>query len=334
MTRIFSMLLLAVFTVCLTACMTANGALKTDTMSGLWVDQQGRLYALDADGVLGLPGRSDRFGVSWDFDGQLLTLYTMETPEKPVHKAVLTFQKKNLFSLDFSDAEGQFVRLKKSFKSVKTLEGTLFYRERIMLPADVTVSASLSTVDGGKTAASLRPANGQGQLSFRIHYVAEDFKKTGMLTAGIFYDGEPLFTVQEPVKVELSGKPSVLLHHAVPSEESSPELVGTYWRLKEVEGKAAEHFPDQPEAHLILKEKGQVTGSDGCNNFFMNWTGGDSSLTFTPGGATLRLCPAGEEQAQALYRVLPAVDSFRIKGTNLELLSRDSVKAVFEAVAM
>lgn len=328
------MLLLAMFTVCLTACMTAKGSMKSESMSGLWVDQQGRLYALDADGTLGLPGRSDRFGVSWAFDGQLLTLRTMETPQKPVSESVLTLQKKNLFSLDFADAEGNLVRLKKSFKRVKTFEGTLFYRERILLPADVTVSASLSTPDGGSTAASLRPANGQGQLSFRIHYLAESFKDAGMLTASIFYGGEPLFTVQEPVRVELSGTPAVLLHHAVPSGAVSPALVGTYWRLKEVDGKAAEHFPDQPEAHLILKEKGQVTGSDGCNNFFMNWAGGDGTLTFTPGGATLRLCPAGEEQAQALYRVLPAVDSFRIKENTLELLSRDSVKAVFEAVEM
>ena len=130
----------------------------------------------------------------------------------------------------------------------------------------------------------------------------------------------------------LDKEPSVLLHHAVPSDEA--KLTGTYWLLKEVDGKAAEHYPNQPEAHLILKEDGQATGSDGCNNFFMSWSTQDDRITFTPGGATLRLCPQGEEQARALYEALPAVQSFRIKDVTLELMSNGRVSAVFEAVEM
>lgn len=331
MFRILTTLCCFLLIVSLSACMTARGAMESTSMSGLWTDQHGRLYALDPDGMLGLPGWNKSYGADWSFSGDVLTLRTLDAPGKPLRSSVLTLQKKNLFSLDFHDEQGSLLRLRKSNKNVKRLEGTLFYRERILLPHDVTVSASIASPDG-RTAASLRQAHGQGQLSFRIHYLGSEFKKQASLEACILYGSEPLFSTPSPVVVELDGTPSVLLHHAVPSDDAS--LVGTYWRLKEVDGKNAEHYPDQPEAHLILKEKGQATGSDGCNNFFMSWSTQEDRITFTPGGATLRLCPQGEEQARALYGTLPAVQSFRIKNTTLELLSNGRVTAVFEAMEM
>ena len=331
MFRILTILCCTLLILSLTACMTARGAMDDNAMSGLWTDQQGRLYSLDADGVLGLPGWEDSFGADWSFRGDVLTLRTLNAPGKPLCETILTLQKKNLFSLDFRDEKGTLFRFKKSRKNVKRLDGTLFYRERILLPQDVTVCASLISPDG-RRAASLRPAHGQGQLSFRIHYLESFFKKQAKLEACILYGSEPLFATTAPVAVDLDGEPSVLLHHAVPSDDAN--LVGTYWRLKEVDGKAAEHYPDQPEAHLILKDDGQATGSDGCNNFFMGWTTQEDRITFTPGGATLRLCPNGEEQARALYEALPAVQSFRIKNNTLELLSSGRVSAVFEAVEM
>ena len=331
MFRILTILCCTLLILSLTACMTARGAMDDTAMSGLWTDQQGRLYSLDADGVLGLPGWEDSFGADWSFRGDVLTLRTLNAPGKPLCETILTLQKKNLFSLDFRDEKGTLFRFKKSRKNVKRLDGTLFYRERILLPQDVTVCASLISPDG-RRAASLRPAHGQGQLSFRIHYLGSFFKKQAKLEACILYGSEPLFATTAPVAVDLDGEPSVLLHHAVPSDNAN--LVGTYWRLKEVNGKAAEHYPDQPEAHLILKDDGQATGSDGCNNFFMGWQASDESMTFTPGGATLRMCPHGSEQALSLYQMFSAVDAWKISGIELELYSGDKKTAVFEAVDM
>ncbi|MBR3880663.1 MAG: META domain-containing protein [Mailhella sp.] len=312
--------------------MTVRDPLTYETMSGLWVDQEGRLYALDADGVLGLPGQTDD-GVSWSFDGQALELRTLSAPGENETSKILTLRQKNLFSIEFSDGDGDLVVWKKSRKKVKRLEGTLFYRERMMLPPEVYVRVGLSSSCGGREYHSLRLANGHDQLSFRLHYLAGAFEGSGLLSASVFYGKEPLFATQSPVRVELEGKPSVLLHHAVLCSEPS-SLVGTYWRLSELDGTPAEHFAQQPEAHLILKDKGQAVGSDGCNNFFMTWTEEEGKLTFTPGGATLRLCPNGEEQALRMHRMFPAVDSWQIKDATLELYSKGSVAAAFEAVDM
>ena len=66
----------------------------------------------------------------------------------------------------------------------------------------------------------------------------------------------------------------------------------------------------------------------------MNWEGDGKSITFQPGGATLRLCPNGAEQAQKMFQMFPSVKSWNITDGQLELRSEDKVAAVFEAVEM
>ena len=115
---------------------------------------------------------------------------------------------------------------------------------------------------------------------------------------------------------------------------ASAPLLGTYWRMREIDGKAVEQFPDQPEHHLILRDNGQASGSDGCNNFFMEWKRKDQGMSFSNGGSTLRLCPQGEEQARAIHAMFARVDEWNINGSMLELRSKNSIVAVFEAVEM
>ncbi len=115
---------------------------------------------------------------------------------------------------------------------------------------------------------------------------------------------------------------------------ASAPLVQTYWRLRELDGKQIELFPDQPEPHLILRDNGQASGSDGCNNFFMNWKRKDETLKFSDGGSTLRICPQGQEQSRAIHAMFSRVDEWNINGSMLELRSKKSIVAVFEAVDM
>ncbi len=328
-TALFSLIL----TLFLTACMTA-GPVQRVAMHGLWQDESGRYFFLDDDGTLGLPGSTDIAGIRWDFDGTFLTLSTLDAPGKSVKKKQLTFQKKGLFCTEFLDEQGNIVKWSKSFKKTGCLEGTVFYRERMMLPPEVTVCAELRPLHSDKVeACAIVPQNGHDSLSFRIYYLSSAIKDKARLTASIFFQQEPLFSTPDFEIVSLDSSPAVLVHHAVPSR-IVPPLQGTLWRLKELNGEPAQHFADQPEAHLILQDNGQAFGSDGCNNFFMSWEAKEKSMTFSPGGATLRLCPKGNEQAQSLYQIFQTVDSWNIRGLELELYSKDRKSAVFEAVDM
>ena len=319
---------------CLSACMTTGRAVESEKLHGLWKDEQWQFLYLEECGRLSLLRNGERSGVVWNFNGTDLTLETVVSPGAEAEQKKLIFQKRGLFSAYFFDESGKPVKWSRSFKRVKSLEGTLFFRERMMLPPEVTVSVQLKGKDGTVIGQSIASASGHAELAFRVDYLASDHKNEATLEAAVFYGSEPLFASPDGTVVKLDERPAVLLHHAVPSKLVELPLKDTYWRLKELDGKPAEHFADQPEAHLILRDKGKATGSDGCNNFFMNWEGEGESISFQPGGATLRICPNGAEQAQKMLQMVPSVKLWNIAGGQLELRSEDKVAAVFEAVEM
>lgn len=323
-----------VLMLCLSACMTTGRAVESEKLHGLWKDEQGQFIYLDESGRLSLLRHSARSGVVWDFNGTTLTLETVVSPGAEAEQKKLIFQKRGLFSAHFLDESGKSVKWSRSFQKVKSLEGTLFFRERMMLPPEVTVSVQLKGKDGVVVGQSIASASGHAELAFCVDYLASDLKEEAGIEAAVFYGSEPLFASPEGTVVKLDERPAVLLHHAVPSQSKNVSLKDTYWRLKELDGKPAESFAEQPEAHLILRDKGQAIGSDGCNNFFMNWEGEGENMSFQPGGATLRICPNGAEQAQKMLQMFPSVKSWNITGGQLELRSDDKVVAVFEAVEM
>lgn len=115
---------------------------------------------------------------------------------------------------------------------------------------------------------------------------------------------------------------------------ASVPLLQTYWRLRELNGIQVKTFSDQPEPHLILRDKGQASGSDGCNNFFIGWKKENNSITFSAGGTTLRICPQGNEQAMDIHKMFAETDEWSINGSMLEFRSQNRLVAVFESVNM
>ena len=66
----------------------------------------------------------------------------------------------------------------------------------------------------------------------------------------------------------------------------------------------------------------------------MSWKRKDEALSFTDGGSTLRMCPQGQEQSRDIHTMFSKVDEWNINGSMLELRSKKSIVAVFEAVDM
>ena len=507
-------LLLFLFCSLLLAACVATSGTKSD-LSGVWVDEQERLYFLDEDGSLGLPGQATLSGVHWHVENGVLTLSFMDTPGGQVLEKKLVLKESRTGSLTFTDADGATVIWKKSRAKVGKLEGTLFFRERMALPPQVVVYVQLYPLHSSMpVGVSIAPAPGSGEIGFRVYYLEQITGKEVRLAAAILHSGETLFATQNDENLSLPSTPRILLYRTMPGEHQLPPLqtpasykgtlrvsgkestvhlyleagglalltqdgdrnqymgtwmekdrnrtieitrgalkpvtatreaggglllsglssqrvelqpaelpwpskgfliegeirnqggkpvfsecnsqrdipllpsgkgyerlshimqetgnasvvlegrmqegaleasnvfvvkkggvcstenyasaplLGTYWRMREINGKAVEQFPDQPEPHLILRDKGQASGSDGCNNFFMDWERKDQRLTFSGGGSTLRLCPQGEEQARAIQEMFPKVDEWNINGSMLEFRAKNNIIAVFEAVEM
>ncbi len=128
--------------------------------------------------------------------------------------------------------------------------------------------------------------------------------------------------------------------------ENLYSLENTYWRLLSL-GTKEIMKNDNPEPHLILRidensndeaKKGEGSGSDGCNSFFLGWENGslknnEDSLKFMLGGSTMRLCDEQTSKQVAEYmQALDKTENYSIKGSILELKQEDSVLATFEAV--
>lgn len=113
------------------------------------------------------------------------------------------------------------------------------------------------------------------------------------------------------------------------------DLRNSYWRLTLIDDTAVMRAQNQREPHLVFREDGRLSGSDGCNRLSADYEVDGKRMKFGAVAATRMACPEGMEQAQKLHAALEQVAGYRIIGRHLELLDRDEkLRLRFEAVAL
>jgi len=73
------------------------------------------------------------------------------------------------------------------------------------------------------------------------------------------------------------------------SKEAAPKQISLYQNWKVIKLKGVEVISGTPVI-AFDKEKGQVTGSAGCNNFFGSFSTDENNLSFGPLGMTRKMC--------------------------------------------
>lgn len=81
---------------------------------------------------------------------------------------------------------------------------------------------------------------------------------------------------------------------------------------------------------ISFASDGKVSGSGGCNNYTSTWKAMGNALTFTPVGATRRMCVAPDvmAQEQAFFTALGTVATMRMEGDGLEMRTAQGALAV------
>lgn len=124
-----------------------------------------------------------------------------------------------------------------------------------------------------------------------------------------------------------------LLPEKTCTPEVHAELIGTYWKLLEVDGHKVVTPEGMREAHLILAEAdSRAHGNAACNNFFSQFKVDGDSLAFSAVGSTMMACPEGMDTEQAFLQALGATTRFSISGLFMELFNEDQLLARLEAV--
>jgi heat shock protein HslJ len=109
-------------------------------------------------------------------------------------------------------------------------------------------------------------------------------------------------------------------------------LVGSYWKLLEVDGHPVVAMDEQREAHIILlAEEQRLAGSSGCNRIMGTYEVTGDQLRISPLATTMMMCSEDlMRQEQALTAALEAATGYRISGRSLELFEGERIVARFE----
>ena len=217
----------------------------------------------------------------------------------------------------------------------ETIEVSVLYRERIMLPPGSFVTVTLSDVTKMDVPAT--------EISSASHEIT-----TGppyRLT--LFYDPETivdnhryslkarienneklLFISTEAIDpFTISGRPIEIMTQKVavsPAEPSTATLLNTRWRLLaahniEIEVKEGGEVPFLQ----LVEDQKMVQGFGGCNNFRGAYRLAGSSLEFSQVAATMKMCQDGMEQEQLFFSVLNSAASHKISGRQLHLFDAE-----------
>jgi putative lipoprotein len=237
---------------------------------------------------------------------------------------------------------------------MKTIEGSVWYRERMALPPDAEIHISLEDVARMDVPADviattrIVPEVGPPWV-FSLAYDPRKLDDRGryVLRARIEVDGQLLFisTRQIPAFDREAGAPIDILVSRVGGTSSGgsaaapvPEasLTNTYWKLTEIDGQPAILGAGRRELHMVLTSEGNhVRGFSGCNRFTGDYARNESLLRFKPLAATRMACPEGMAQEQRFLESLGEVVRFTISGENLALYTGDERLILrFKAIAL
>jgi putative lipoprotein len=221
-----------------------------------------------------------------------------------------------------------------------TIRGTATYRERMALPPDAVLEATLedvSTADApADVVAQVRVENpGNPPIRFAIPYdrALVDPARRYTVRARISVDGKPLFTTDRHYPVlgsDGSEDAELLLRRAGPTRRDPPaagrSLEGTSWKLTHLEGDPVSSGPGS-EPHLRFDAAtGRVSGSGGCNQLGGGYQVAGDRLELTRMVGTLMACAGGMETEKAFLDALGRVAAWRISDSTLTLLDESGAE--------
>jgi putative lipoprotein len=231
--------------------------------------------------------------------------------------------------------------------TMKTIEGSIWYRERMLLPTNAEVKVYLEDVARMDVAAdviatTLLKVENDPPWDFSLPYDSSRLHEKGRygLRVRIEVEGKLMFinTSHIPAFDRDPGTPLNIMVSRVggklPAHTPDSSLTDTYWKLIELDGRSASLGAGKKELHMVLTNDGSnVRGFSGCNRFTGAYELNNDLLQFGPLAATMMACVEGMEQEQQFLEALGSTNRFTIKGESLTLYdAEDRLTLHFEAV--
>ena len=225
-----------------------------------------------------------------------------------------------------------------------SITGSATYRERIALPPDATLEATIedvSRVDAPATVIgriSVMPA-GQVPINFEIPYLESSLQPPHRynVRVRITQGSHLLWTSAQSYPVLSHGEDTkvgpIQLQRVSDSERTAGSLTDTYWRLTALGDLPTKLQIKAHEAHLILQATNNIlAGSSGCNRLSGHYHLDGQNLSLGQVASTKRACLNGMEQEAEFFKALEQCRTWKIEGSELILIgAQGSVVARFQA---
>ncbi len=174
---------------------------------GLWeiVEQDNELdhveyLYFEENGNFSIINQNSKTGLSWEILGKKLNLKTIQSTDAAIVEtgfSIIDFGRKKFI---LHDASGKELTLKRSRKDVRSIEGSLSFRERIALPPQVFEKIEVYA-NGKPIAVSIMPKEGSIPLDFKVYFLSPEKDDKISLKASIYFGYNKLFETLEPVQV-------------------------------------------------------------------------------------------------------------------------------------
>ena len=225
------------------------------------------------------------------------------------------------------------------------IEGSVIYRERMLLPPGFEVEVQLQDISKADAMAAVLDAvlltpGGAPPYRFAIEYdPAEINPRMRYALRATISDGDRLLFTSTDYIDPFKGNPVEILVHRVPEpvRRDGPSLEGVTWILQTLEGQPAPVGAEGKSVDIqFAVPELQAGGFSGCNRY----TGGygregaaeqGSPLKFGPLAGTMMACVDGAELEHRYLQLLGRVTAFQLDGNTLSLLAGPEVVATFKA---
>jgi putative lipoprotein len=229
-------------------------------------------------------------------------------------------------------------------QAMATIEGSVFYRERMMLPPGFTLEVELQDVSRADAAASILATftampDGGPPYPFSIEYDPGqiDDRMRYSLRATLRMDDKLLFTSTEHID-PFAGNPLTITVHKVASRTAAAAtpLEGVRWGLVTLMGEEAGMGAGDTPVELAFNAADQSAGGfSGCNRYNGGYqlTGNShhgTPLKFANMAGTMKACMDGMELEARYLVMLVTVTAYRIHDGQLVLMAGGEEAAIFE----
>ena len=197
---------------------------------------------------------------------------------------------------------------------IKTLEGTVAYRERMALPPGASVEVQLVDVSladaPSRTLAEVSfTPEGQVPLPYRLQYDDAEIQpgRSYALQARITLGDRLMFinTTRHAVFTGEAGETNIMVERVV----AAPASPAGRWLAEDIRGRGV---IDNLQTVLEIAEDGKVSGSGGCNRMSGMATLTGEEITFGPIASTKMACaPAVMDQEMKFFAALSEVRTWQ-----------------------